>query len=302
MVVGIDEVGRGAWAGPLVVGAVALGGEVIEGLTDSKKLTPKKRELLNVEIKQKALSVGIGWVSAPLVDKLGISRALKLASERALAGITCDFDQIIIDGTIKIIDDPRVTTMKKADLLVPSVSAASIVAKVARDHYMNVIAETFPGYGFESHVGYGTAAHQSAITDLGVCPLHRMSFAPMKTMDSVKPVADRAPTMGELAEQAAADYLVSNGFQIVDRNWKTKWCEIDIIVRRGSQVHFVEVKYRKSGKQGDGLSYITPKKQRQMKFAAELWLSNQNAYETALLSAISLSGQPIVVERFVDQI
>src|SRR5688500_2825470 len=129
MIVGIDEVGRGAWAGPLVVGAVLLGGEPIDGLTDSKKLTKKRREQLDLEIRQKAKAVGLGWVSAGHVDHLGLSSALKLRAKRALAQVRADYNEIIIDGTIAFVDDVRVTTMAKADLLIPCVSAASIVAK-----------------------------------------------------------------------------------------------------------------------------------------------------------------------------
>jgi len=133
MIVGIDEVGRGAWAGPLVVGAVLLGGATIDGLTDSKKLTKKQREQLDLEIRQKALGIGLGWVSAKHIDRIGLTEALKLASRRAIAHIRHDYKEVIIDGTFAFLDDPRVTVMAKADLLVPSVSAASIVAKVARD-------------------------------------------------------------------------------------------------------------------------------------------------------------------------
>ena len=302
MIVGIDEVGRGSWAGPLVVGAVVMGGVRVEGLTDSKKLTAKKRETLSLQIKQTATGIGIGWVSAKTVDQIGISRSLTLATKRALAGINCDYDQIIIDGTVNFIDDPRVTTMKQADLLVPSVSAASIIAKVARDHYMTAIARVFPDYGFERHVGYGTAAHQAALALVGVSPIHRMSFAPMKGSAPIvaRPVA--APTAGQLAEEAAAQHLIQLGFQVIERNWKTKWCEIDIIAQQHGQVHFVEVKYRKNNSQGDGLSYITPQKQRQMKFAAELWLQSKPEYVAMVLSAMSLSGAPIVVEEFIEQI
>jgi ribonuclease HII len=180
MIVGIDEVGRGAWAGPLVVGAVLLGGASIEGLTDSKLLSRKQRELLDIEIRQKALGIGIGWVSARHIDQIGLSEALKLASRKALAHIRHGYKEIIIDGTIRLIEDPRVTLMKKADLLIPSVSAASIVAKVARDNYMRHADGVFPGYKFTGHVGYGTAAHRAAIEEFGVTPLHRLSFAPLK--------------------------------------------------------------------------------------------------------------------------
>lgn len=301
MIVGIDEVGRGAWAGPMVVGAVVLGGEEIPGLTDSKKLTPKRREILNLQIKQSAAGIGIGWVSAKIIDTIGLSAALKLAAQRALAGITCDYDQIIIDGTIKLIDDPRVTTMKQADLLVPSVSAASIIAKVARDHYMSVIADTFPEYAFERHVGYGTAVHSAAIAEHGITPIHRTSFAPIAEM-KMHVAVPAVPSAGQLAEEAAANHLSSLGYQILDRNWKTKWCEIDIIAEREGRIYFVEVKYRKNNKQGTGIEYVTRAKQRRMKFAAELWLSSHDNYDSAVLSAIGLSGQPIIVDEFIEQI
>jgi ribonuclease HII len=302
MIVGIDEVGRGSWAGPLVVGAVVMGGETIDGLTDSKKLTAKKREILSLQIKQTAAGIGIGWVSAKTVDQIGISRSLTLATQRALAGVNCEYDQIIIDGTVNFIDDPRVTTMKQADLLVPSVSAASIIAKVARDHYMTTIAHVFPDYGFERHVGYGTAAHQAALGLLGASPIHRMSFAPMKGSAPIVARPAPASTAGQLAEQAAADHLIQSGFRVLERNWKTKWCEIDIVAERDGQIHFVEVKYRKNDQQGDGLAYITPKKQRQMKFAAELWLQSKPGYNSTVLSAMSLSGMPILVEKFIERI
>lgn len=180
MIVGIDEVGRGAWAGPLVVGAVLLGDENIKGLTDSKKLTRLQRERLNLEIRQRARYVGLGWVSAKDIDQIGLSAALKHASRRAMAHIRGEFDEIIIDGTIALLDDSRVRCLKQADLLIPSVSAASIVAKVARDHYMTHLDDVFPGYSFAQHVGYGTRLHQESIDRCGVTPLHRLSFAPLK--------------------------------------------------------------------------------------------------------------------------
>ncbi len=163
MILGIDEVGRGPWAGPLVVGAVVLGGAQIEGLTDSKKLTKKRRDVLDVEIREKALGFGLGWVTANEIDDIGLSQALKLATRRAVEQISAAYHEIIIDGTVNFLADTNkgqyVTTMKKADLLIPSVSAASIIAKVARDNYMSQQDDVYPGYGFSRHVGYGTALH-----------------------------------------------------------------------------------------------------------------------------------------------
>jgi len=304
MIIGIDEVGRGAWAGPLLVGAVALGDSVVDGLTDSKKLTKKRREILAHELKRSGARVGLGWVSARDIDRIGMSEALKLASRRALKRIDGDdIEQIIIDGTIRLIDDPRVSTLKQADLIIPAVSAASIVAKVARDAYMTQMDVALPGYGFTAHVGYGTAIHQQAIKDIGPSPIHRMSFAPLKDAAPADAVV-RGVTMGEAAETFAAEYLEAKGFEIVERNWKTKWCEIDIVALKDGAVHFVEVKYRRNDKAGDGLEAITKAKQRQMLLAARMWLHGhqQFPYRDVQLSAISLTGEPIRLVSWLPQI
>lgn len=186
MILGIDEVGRGPWAGPLVVGAVVLGGAQIDGLTDSKKLTKKQREALDIEIRKQAASYGLGWVSAAEIDDIGLSMALCLAARRAVETVDktgVSYHEIIIDGTVNFLRDTSkgrfVTTMKKADLLVPSVSAASIIAKVARDNYMAEQGARYPAYGFGSNAGYGVAKHRAAIEQFGVTPLHRLSFAPL---------------------------------------------------------------------------------------------------------------------------
>lgn len=306
MIVGIDEVGRGAWAGPLVVGAVLLGGETIEGLTDSKKLSKKMREKLDLEIRQKALGIGIGWVSAKQIDAIGLSESLKLASRKALQGIRHEFKEIIIDGTIALIDDPRVTLMKKADLLIPSVSAASIVAKVARDNYMKHVDGVFPGYKFGSHVGYGTAIHKSAIESLGATPLHRMSFAPLKGYIIDEPSEailgiKTTKQIGNEAEDVAARYLWQLGHNIIDRNWRTKFCEIDIVSQSGDTIYFTEVKYRKNDIAGGGLTAIIPKKQRQMKFAAEYYALKHGLKDTSLrLMAVDVAGAPPKVKTHLE--
>ena len=297
MIVGIDEVGRGAWAGPLCVAAVGLGGTEIDGLTDSKKLSVKRRERLAHQIKQTAPLVGIGWVSAANIDAIGMSAALKLAAQRALSQLNDKLiTQIIIDGTIRLVDDPRVSTMKQADLLVPSVSAASIVAKVARDHYMAAVSQAFAVYGFDRHVGYGTVAHQAALEAHGTTPLHRMSFAPMTSMQPV--IVTKKPSDGALAEAAAAAYLTKRGYRILAQNWKTKWCEVDIIAHKGQTTYFVEVKYRRKDIWGDGLSAITPKKLRQMRFAAELWMTSHEHREVSL-AAVAVSGPDYVVDELL---
>ncbi|HET6747559.1 MAG TPA: ribonuclease HII [Candidatus Saccharimonadales bacterium] len=292
MIVGIDEVGRGAWAGPLVVGAVLLGGVPIEGLTDSKKLTKKQRVLLDQEIRKKAKGIGLGWVSSKQIDQMGLAKALRIGAERALAHLRQHmYEEIIIDGTIKLVDDPRVTLMKKADLLVPCVSAASIVAKVARDNYMAHIGTIFPGYGFGSHVGYGTAAHREAIATKGSLPIHRHSFAPLKKEGGFE--LQTTKQVGDMAEQLVAAHLETKGHEIVARNWRTKYCEIDIISRQGQTLYFTEVKYRKTDDQGGGFAAITPKKLQQMAFAAEFYIAkNVSGGHELRLAAANVGGRP----------
>lgn len=182
MVVGIDEVGRGCWAGPVVAGAVLLGAP-IKGLKDSKKLSKSQREKLDAEIRVSALALGLGSVPADEVDRLGLTEAVRLAMKRALEQITAVYDQIIIDGNFNFFpDDARSSAVIGADNSVPAVSAASIIAKVARDKYMAEAALKFPGYGFEKHVGYGTAAHNLALKANGLTELHRRSFKPIQAL------------------------------------------------------------------------------------------------------------------------
>ena len=310
MILGIDEVGRGPWAGPLVVGAVVLGDAVIEGLTDSKKLTKKKRDLLDVLIREKASGFGLGWVPADEIDTIGLSAALRLATIRAVEQVKTPYSEIIIDGTINFLKETNkgqyVTTLPKADLLIQSVSAASIIAKVARDNYMALQDTIYPGYGFSNHVGYGTALHRTAIEKIGVTPLHRLSFAPLAkyrpdiaTTTVIKPKTTKQ--IGDAAEDIAADYLRGQGHDILERNWKTKFCEIDIVSLKDQTFYFSEVKYRKTADQGGGLAAITTKKQQQMRFAAELYASSHNLKAVELrLTAIASSGQPPVVDTYLE--
>ncbi len=183
MIVGIDEVGRGSWAGPMCVAAVAWDSPWRKGLADSKLLTAAKRQAMTLLIKQKATGIGLGWSMPAEIDTLGVTAALKLCAARALAQINPDIiTAIIVDGHVNLIDDPRSVAVIKADTNVPAVMAASIVAKVARDNYMQLAEGRFEGYGFASHVGYGTAVHRAALASLGPCELHRMSYAPLKAL------------------------------------------------------------------------------------------------------------------------
>ena len=324
LTLGIDEVGRGAWAGPMAVGAVILDSSIArydparEGvvLADSKKLSKKQREVAARWVQENAVAVGVGWVSASEIDRFGSGEALKKAAERAVRQIPAEIfgslDQIIIDGRVKLIDDPRVITLVRADSKVAAVSAAAIVAKVFRDSYMTQLDAAFGGYHFAQHVGYGTALHQEKLRELGpVDGVHRQSFAPIAALFDKPPIAGSYlakkvdDTAGRIAENVAADYLKSHGHQIIAQNWKTKFCEIDIISEHRKILYFTEVKYRANARHGDGLAAITPKKLKSMRFAAEFYI-NQNAdlvkgYEIRL-SAIALSENPPRVDEFLENV
>lgn len=298
MILGIDEVGRGPWAGPLVIGAVVLpDGLSIAELADSKKLSAKKRVELDALIRQQALGYGLGWVQAEELDSVGLSAALRLATIRAVEAVKVPYHEIIIDGTINFLKDTSkgqyVTTMAKADALVPAVSAASIIAKVARDAFMSEQDTLYPEYGFSKHVGYGTAAHQKALELYGVTPLHRRSFAPIKKLLGEDMIVDAQTiaSKGAKAEEAVAGWLSAKGFRIVERNWKTKYCEIDSIVETSGTRYFIEVKYRQSATYGSGLEAITPKKLRQMRFAAELYNASHKTHKKSMLAAVSLNSK-----------
>jgi len=184
-VAGLDEAGRGAWAGPVVAAAVILprGDGVCAALTgvrDSKQLSPTARERLVARIFDVALAVGVWRGEQQEIDALGIVPATRLAMQRALAALTVAPEALVIDALcLPGINLPQ-DAFPYADARSLSVAAASIIAKVTRDRWMAGVAEVdFPGYGFAQHKGYGTQQHQAALNRLGVCPLHRLTFRPV---------------------------------------------------------------------------------------------------------------------------
>ena len=297
-ILGIDEVGRGPWAGPLVVGACLLP-EKIEGLTDSKKLSAKKREALADKIREHA-DYGLGWIPAQELDELGLTESLCKACREAVSQIKGDFDQIVIDGTINFLRGTKyekiVQVVPKADFLVPEVSAASIIAKVSRDQYMYDLADKYPGYGFEKHVGYGTAAHKKAIEELGVCDEHRRSFKPIAQFLGQGSTNHKRQSDGQRAEAIVAEALRRKKHTILERNWRTKYCEIDIISEFDGVIYFTEVKYSKNR---SGIERITDDKLKQMRFAAEAYLSICSISSPAKLAAAEVSGKEFRISSFL---
>ncbi len=178
---GVDEVGRGPLAGPVVAGAVILDNRVpIAGLKDSKRLSANQREALAMKIRQCALAYGVGRAEVEEIDELNILRASHLAMQRAVAALLFEPEVIYVDGNLLPRFAIPAVAVVKGDTRVPEISAAAILAKVARDREMVELARRFPGYGMEKHKGYATAEHLAALDRLGSCALHRKSFRPVR--------------------------------------------------------------------------------------------------------------------------
>ena len=329
MILGIDEGGRGPYAGPLVIGACILGdwqnsenAEWIKKLTDSKKLSAKRREELYVLIKEKALAAATGWVSSAEIDEVGLSEALRLATRRAVEQIQktkVPFSEIIIDGTMNFLMGTKlekyVSTLKKGDFLVKEISAASILAKVERDKYMAELDAVYPEYGFGKHVGYGTAAHQKAMEEFGLTPEHRRSFRPVREIAenkiTTKQLGDQdgqmiankitSKQLGDRGEQVVVDYLVTAGHEIVARNYKTKLFEVDIVSRKDRALYFTEVKYRGSNDFGAGLDFIDKKKQEKMRLAIAGFLVTHPEYaDFTPILAVAAVGKDFKLEEWFE--
>lgn len=177
VICGVDEAGRGPLAGPVCAAAVILPPNLeISGLTDSKKLSDKRRRELFPIIQEQAVAFGIGFASHEEIDEINILQATFLAMERAMAQLQVRPELALIDGNREKDFGLPVRTVVKGDSLSASIAAASVLAKVSRDDVMLEMAQQYPGYGFEIHKGYGTKAHYAALRELGPCPNHRMTF------------------------------------------------------------------------------------------------------------------------------
>ena len=177
-IIGVDEAGRGPLAGPVIAAAVILK-QTIPGLTDSKKLSAKKRQALSIEIQMHALAFAFGVAEVAEIDSLNIHHATLLAMKRAIEGINIPAKMVLIDGIFAPQTDYLTETMVQGDLHHPSISAASILAKVARDELMLHYDKLYPHYQLAKHKGYGTAAHLEALNTHGPSPIHRTSFSPI---------------------------------------------------------------------------------------------------------------------------
>ena len=182
LVAGVDEVGRGPLAGDVVAAAVILAESHPDGVTDSKMLTPERREVLAERIRDEAVSWALGRATVAEIDELNILQASLLAMRRAIEALPIQPSLVLVDGNRLPKWPYEARAIVKGDLTEPSIGAASILAKVQRDGEMMALNQQYPGYGFDRHKGYPTKVHLAALEQLGVCPAHRKSFGPVRRL------------------------------------------------------------------------------------------------------------------------
>ncbi len=298
-IAGVDEAGRGPLAGPVVVAACILNPEEkIIGLNDSKKLTEKRREYLFEEIKTKALAYHIVFVPIEKIAELNILGATKWGMTEAILGLSLPADLALIDA-VRLNDRrlPAQRSLIHGDALSNSIAAASVLAKVSRDHYMKEQDLIYPEYGFAGHKGYATKAHYEAIEKYGLTPIHRLSFLAKLRLGEQK--NRDASQIGHQAEQVVADFFVQQGYCILEQNfWIRHFGEIDLIVQKNKRIAFVEIKARKNSEFTEwSIQAVDAKKQWRIKRIAEYYLASRNIEreETVfLLAAAKLNSENVV--------
>jgi len=296
IIAGVDEAGRGPLAGPVVAAAVILPNSYnLEGLDDSKKVAPKKRSQLFVDIKHQATAIGVGVVAAADIDKTNILQATQQAMKMALGRLKPRPDQAVIDGhelPTQIIPNKGVI---KGDQTVDVIKAASIIAKVTRDNMMEQYDIIFPAYGFRKHKGYGTREHMDKLRLNKACVIHRKSF---------KPVASAMPTLswlrkedgiGQWGEQTAAVYLVERGYEIVAMNVHCDpYGEIDIIAEKDGIIIFVEVKTYSKKQLGTPAQNIDQNKLKKLEAAIHKYVVDMQVKKDIFLDVICVYLKPSV--------
>jgi len=290
VVCGLDEAGRGPLAGRVYAAACVLpSGFEPEFLNDSKKLTAKKRDILYDEIIANALDWAVAFSDEKEIDAMNILEASMLAMRRAAAQLNTTPDIYLVDGN----RHPKIAgicrPIVKGDGKSAAIAAASILAKVSRDRYMTVMAEKYPGYGFEQHFGYPVKAHYEAIAELGPCEIHRKTF--LKNLAEKHPV----PNRGTQGEDAAAVFLENSGFRILSRNFKVTEGELDIVAERGALVHIVEVKQRSDSSIERPAAWVNPAKQNRLRTAALYWLSQSGCKLPLCFDIVEILGDEITL-------
>ena len=297
LIAGVDEAGRGPLAGPVVAAAVILPkNHKIEGLADSKKLTPKKREKLFDEIKAVS-QVGIGIVSHKTIDQINILQGTFKAMRKALGRLSKKPEKALIDGfplPDQVIKNEGIIG---GDSKIESISAASIMAKVTRDQIMKNMDPIFPEFGFAQHKGYGTKQHMEALKKFKSTPIHRKTFRPVKENMPNMRWLKSSKLIGKLGEQLVALKYLNDGFQIVKMNHIcSHYGEINIIAEKNDQFIFIEVKTAtKDQKTGLDLKLDQSKLQK-LKLAIPYYLSELGEEKDVRLdiTSVMIGKNPII--------
>jgi ribonuclease HII len=274
-VAGIDEAGRGTLAGPVVAACVMLPFEtVLPGVRDSKTLSDRQRQAAFDIICERAESIGIGVADVPTIDRLNILRATHHAMREAVAAMTKPPDIVLVDGTaVHPFPVPQIALIQ-GDSRSQNIAAASIVAKVSRDRLMNELHQLYPQYGFAEHKGYGTAEHFAALQQLGPCPAHRKSFAPIARLldNGLLGEGEERNRLGESGEIVAKSHLTRIGWEVLRTRYRCRDGEIDIIARDTQTLVFVEVKARRGYARTAPAEAVDARKRNRMLLAAQNYL------------------------------
>ena len=294
IIAGVDEAGRGPLAGPVVAAAVILPNFYnLEGLDDSKKVTPKKRSQLFVDIKHQATAIGVGVVAAADIDKTNILQATQQAMKMALGRLKPRPDQAVIDGyalPTQIIPNKGVI---KGDQTVDVIKAASIIAKVTRDNMMEQYDIIFPVYGFKRHKGYGTREHMDKLRLNKACAIHRKSFKPVSSAIPTLSWLRKEGRIGQWGEQAAAVYLVERGYEILTMKVHcAPYGEIDIIAEKDGIIIFAEVKTYSKKQLGTPMQNIDRKKLKTLEIAIQKYAVDMQVKKDISLDVICVYLQP----------
>jgi ribonuclease HII len=289
-VAGLDEVGRGSWAGPVVACATILPLDSpnllqeLAGIRDSKRLTARRRAEFYERICGTGAVFCVGVASAAQVDDMGIVPATKLAMTRALDHLPLTAEYLLVDGFPLAYRGLPHEGIPGGDDRSVSIAAASIVAKVIRDGMMVGLDQVYPGYDFAQHKGYGTSGHREALYRKGPCPIHRLSYAPVRLVagDTSAQGAglcaeQTAAQVGRRGEQLASAHLEELGWVVCEMNYRCAAGEMDIVALDGECLAFVEVRTRRGRSHGLPVESITPRKKRKLIEVAETYLQEHNS-------------------------
>jgi|LFRM01.2.fsa_nt_gb ribonuclease HII len=287
-IAGVDEAGRGPLAGPVVAAACILPpGITLYGLNDSKKMTEKRREALFEDIKEKALAWSVAMVSNQEIDRVNILNATREAMRRALADLPHKPDIALIDAmTLEGFDYPILAEVK-GDARHNVIAAASVLAKVTRDHMMVNWDKVYPVYGFASHKGYGTTAHIESIKESGPCQLHRMSF--LSRIAGKAEAAYKTVERGVHVEQMVAQDLIAKGHTILEHRFAIQGIgEIDFITSHGDRLFVIECKGRSPGNDtyGDVEHALGENQISRIRKVASAWLQGQETQSDKIIEFV----------------